>query len=156
MHDLSALVSDFRQLVTTHPETKKLAFAKAIGTSPSGLSAILSGVNRPTATQALLMLNVIRGGSTRIVSLQENGDFDNGGRVAREGADPDEDPASGDGDPTAISNRKAGIEGTDDPSLDNLFGEFDNLYKVIGDVLAIKKAVPNKTGNTGRNTSQTF
>jgi len=34
--------------------------------------------------------------------------FDNSGRVAREGADPSEDPASGDGDPTARTNRKAG------------------------------------------------
>jgi hypothetical protein len=33
---------------------------------------ILSGAHNPTAAQALQMLNVVRGGSTRIVGLQEN------------------------------------------------------------------------------------
>jgi transcriptional regulator with XRE-family HTH domain len=171
--DLTALLSSFRQFVAQHPETKKIAFAKAIGTSPSGLSAILNGTNNPTATQALEMLNVIRGGTTRIVGLQENLDhcdgnpnqrielndrniaylerfnrkievtlFDNGdGRVAREGADPSEDPANGNGDPT------------DD--LDDLFGQLGKLYKAIGNVL---KAMPNQgsAGTIPRQPGQRF
>ena len=187
---LSAILTDFRLFVKNHPELKKLAIAKVIGTSASGLSAILSNANKPTVEQTFRILNLLRGTSTRIVGLQENVDaasingdpypsrielnaknleflekfnlkvdatlFSNGGRVAREGADPSEDPASGDGDPTAISNRKAGIEGTDDPSLDNLLGQLNDLYRIIGDVLAAKKAVPNKTGSTGRNTNQRF
>jgi hypothetical protein len=35
---------------------------------------ILSGARNPTAAQALAMLNLVRGGSTKIVGLQENGD----------------------------------------------------------------------------------
>jgi DNA-binding transcriptional regulator YdaS (Cro superfamily) len=192
MH-LSALVSDFRQFVAAHLETKKLAFARTIGVSPSGLSAILSGANKPSATQALAMLNVIRGGSSRIVYLQENaasiaphGDprqrielndrnadylenfsrrvdavfFDsNDGRVAREGAS--DDPANGTGDVTDIANRKAGNAGTDDPSFANLLSQLDNLYKIVGDILAtqtIKKAVPNKgsAGTIPRQPNQKF
>ena len=194
--DLTVLVSSFRQFVAAHPETKKFAFAHAIGVSPSGLSMILNGANRPTATQALAMLNVVRGGSTRIVGLQENIDlqppdsntdqrielnernldylekfnrkidctvFDNSnaGRVAREGADPSDDPANGDGDITSNTNRKAGAgaPGSDDPSLGNLLSQLDNLYRTIGKVLAtsgIQKAIPNKAATTGRNTSQKF
>jgi plasmid maintenance system antidote protein VapI len=176
--DLTHLVSDFRSFVNANPDFKKAAFAKAIGVSPSGLSAILNGTNNPSATTALLMLNVIRGGSTRIVGLQENGDliaphgnpnqrielnarnvaylenfsrrydctfFDNAGRVAREGAD--DDPADDGGDVTTV--RKAN-DGTDDPSLENVLRQLDNLYRVIGDVLAstgIRKATPNKSGS---------
>jgi hypothetical protein len=72
--NLISLVSDFRQFVSSHPDIKKLAFAKAIGVSPSGLSMILSGTHNPTGPQVLAMLNLMRGGSTRIVSLQENVD----------------------------------------------------------------------------------
>jgi hypothetical protein len=184
--DLTVLVSSFRQFVAEHPETKKLAFAKAIGTSPSGLSMILNGTNRPTARQALEMLNVVRGGSTRIVGLQENTDacdgnphqrialndkniaylerfnrnvdmqLDTGGWTPIESGDDDPN-TDNDGDPTTI--RKAGDEGTDDPSLENVFAQLDRLYRVIGKVLAtqtIKRAVPNKTGSTGRNTPQKF
>src|SRR5260370_22767443 len=141
------------------------------------------------------MLNVVRGGSTRSVGLQENADqclndnpnqrielndkniayltqfsrkidvtlFDssNSGRVAREGADPSEDPANSDGDPTAVSNRKASIQGTDDPSLENVLRQLDNLYRVIGDILAartVNKAMPNKgsAGTIPRQPGQKF
>jgi transcriptional regulator with XRE-family HTH domain len=189
--DLTHLISDFRCFVNEHPDFKKAAFAKAIGVSPSGLSAILNGTNNPSASTALLMLNVIRGGSTRIVGLQENADlitphgnphhkvslndrnieylenfsrrydctfFDtNAGRVAREGAS--DDPADDGGDVTTV--RKAGDDGTDDPSLDNVFAQLDRLYKVIGDVLAntgIRKAVANKgsAGTIPRQPNQKF
>jgi transcriptional regulator with XRE-family HTH domain len=73
--DLTMLVSGFREFVSRHPETKKLAFAKTIGVSPSGLSMILSGARPPTAAQALAILNLVRGGSTKIVGLQENADL---------------------------------------------------------------------------------
>lgn len=69
---LTTLISGFRQFVAAHPELKKIALAEMIGASPSTLSMILSGARNPTASQALQMLNVIRGGSTRIVGLQEN------------------------------------------------------------------------------------
>jgi plasmid maintenance system antidote protein VapI len=180
--DLTHLVSDFRSFVNANPDFKKAAFAKAIGVSPSGLSAILNGTNNPSASTALLMLNVLRNGSTKILHLQENGDlitphgnpnqrielndrnagylenfsrrydctlFDtNAGRVAREGAD--DDPADDGGDVTTV--RKASDMGTDDPSLENVFRQLDNLYPQMSDVLrqigSIIKALPNKTGNT--------
>jgi hypothetical protein len=166
MLDLSSLVSEFRQFVASHSDTKKLYFARAIGVSPSGLSGILSGASGPTASQALAMLNIIRGGSTRIVGLQENGDLitphgNPNQRIelnARNAAYLENftrrydctlfDTNAGrvaregaDDDPAddggdVTTVRKASDTGTDDPSLDNVFAQLDRLYKVIGDVLA--------------------
>jgi len=165
MLDLSSLVSQFRQFVASHSDTKKLYFARTIGTSPSGLSMILAGTSKPTASQALAMLNIIRGGSTRIVGLQENA-----GSVAPNG-DPNQRIALNDKNINYLENFSRKVDAvffdsnnagrvarenappsedpanngditdvpqadrTNDPDLENVFRPLNNLYPQIDDVL---------------------
>jgi hypothetical protein len=72
MLELDSLVSDFRQFVASHSDTKKLYFARVMGCSPSTLSGILSGAHKPSASQTLAILNLMRGTSGKILHLQEN------------------------------------------------------------------------------------
>jgi hypothetical protein len=128
------------------------------------------------------MLNVIRGGSTRIVGLQENGDLITPHGNPNQRIEVNDRNAAylenfsrrydctlfdtnagrvaregADDDPAddggdVTTVRKASDTGTDAPSLDNVFAQLDRLYKVIVDVLA-NSAIQKATPNKGGSNS---